>query len=403
MINHREYQMNIQANSLKISLFSFCILLFISVSLPDSEIYFQPSRKCYAASLPRSGTSEKWGYVSPEILARTCCPVDTTAAAAVIFDIGTIFLNRIEFAAEETHRVRLQLFSEDAKKYATVKIPYWFDDGVYSIKAQTILPNGKKIPLKKKEIREEGDKDAWMYKVFTLPGVEKNCVIEYQYKCTTKHLAVLEPWEFQCSIPTELSRITITLSRGFIYHFYIENRGEYSGEPVKEEGIDINTQEKIYSYIWEYKNLPSITDEPYITTLRDYMMILKFQLEQFVDPYNHITFVSTWEDVRKRITEAHKLYLRTPKIVRDMADEIAGEETSRKEKTHLIYNYVRDNIGSDQYQGTTYEIQDPQEVIRNKKGDRIEKNLLLLSVLRAADIEADPVLLRISQFYHHER
>jgi len=233
-----------------------------------------------------------------------------------------------------------------------------------------------------------------MYVTFTFPHVESNCVIEYQYSHTTDHLAIIDPWEFQNEIPTELSRISIAVTKGFHYWTYLENPISGKLDPKIEEVLDPRTGDKIKVFTWEYRNLSSVTNEPYITTTSDYIVTLKFQLKNYIDPYNNLTFISSWEDIRDKVTDYYRPFLKTSGNIVDLVNDITGDEVNNIKRATLIYNYVRDKIGLDRYKGiTNLDISNPKEIIKNKIADRIEKNLLLLSMLNAAHIDADPVLI----------
>ncbi len=174
-----------------------------------------------------------WGYVPDEILARMYCPADSSAKAMILFDIGQMEISRSNFEATISRYVRIHIFKEEEKEYANVRIPFWHDDRVFSIAAQVILPNGEKKKLSCRDIREEGEKDDWMYKVFTIPQVQKNCVIEYRYKKTTEYLALLEPWVFQNEIYTKLSRLSVKIPQGFKYMTYLDNAPDPEYTPAR--------------------------------------------------------------------------------------------------------------------------------------------------------------------------
>lgn len=102
-----------------------------------------------------------WGNIPPEYALRKVFPTDTTMSASVVFDIGRMvtYLNQGQMTL--TRHVRIQIYNERGKEYTNIRIPFWKNDKVSDIKAHTILPNGKKIKLVRKDIFEEGFKDSW--------------------------------------------------------------------------------------------------------------------------------------------------------------------------------------------------------------------------------------------------
>ena len=332
----------------------------------------------------------KWGEIPDEILHRKYLPQDTSAIAATLFDIGEIEI--VGFSITSKRHVRIQVFKEEGKKHANIRIPFSPIDIVYKINAQVILPNGNKIKLKKKNIFNEGEKGKWRFKVFTIPGVDKNCIIEYQYNIDKKNFVVLDPWLFQSDIFTELSRLSITVPEGYIYNVYLRNSPIDPYKPNKENLMYY--RQKYVKYTWEFRNLEPIRIEPYMTTVKDYVTALNFQLVGF----GKHKFIKTWEDIRKGVIAFYKPYFSECKQVRRLRetiiDDVIGNETSKTAKAKLIYNFVRDSIETGEYRGYAGAgIRKPKVIIKKRKGSGVEKNLLLISLLRSAGIEADPMLI----------
>jgi len=335
----------------------------------------------------------KWGIVPKEILD---CPVfweDTSLAAVILFDIGTMEINRSKFDATTERHVRIKIFKDSGKEYAKIRIRYWHEDAIFNLRAQTILPNGKKITLKKKDIFYEGEKDRYQEAVFTIPGVENNSVIEYYYKISSEYLALLDPWEFQSDLYTLLSRFSLILPHGFEYTSYLKNGPTRDMKPVNEKLFDMNGN-NLLSFIWELKNLEPLKDEPFMTTLNDYRCVLSFQLISYKDQYNNITFISTWNDLKKKIEPFYEPFLSNSRYLSELSEEITASVTSYPEKVNLLYNFVRDSIETTEYIGLTGDkIRSPRQIINQKAGSGVEKNLLLVALLRNAGLTANPLLI----------
>jgi len=335
----------------------------------------------------------KWGKVNPTTLHRSHFPLDSSAAAAVVFDIGQMELNTGNFSLTLSRFTRIQIFSEEGKKYADVRIPYWYDDKIIGIKAQTILPDGRRIKLKKSQIFDEGEKGKWRFKVFAIPGVEKNCIIEYQYQLVTTHLSMLDPWYFQKDIYTELSRITFELPQGFIYNTYLTN-------PRSPDYIPSNTKYhkpdgKLYIlYTWEFTNLPPVKNEPFMTAPKDYITRLNFQLLEYKSPTFNYRFVRTWDDIKEQILPSYRPFFSSNLTVRNLSEKITTDLRREAEKIARIYQFVQDSIETTDYKGYWGEyIRTPSAIIKSKSGSRVEKNLLLIALLNSLDIESYPLLI----------
>ncbi len=334
-----------------------------------------------------------FGKVDPLVLKRSSALYDSTAVAVVLFDIGKITLNRTDFEYTYTRHIRYQIFSEGGQKYADVKIPHWHKDKVYAIKAQTKLPDGTVIKLKSKDVKKEGDKDGWMYKVFAIPGVTSNCVIEYEYTRQSDNLHVLPELYFQNDIFTEYSEISIELPRGFNYNTTVFNAPNGIVEPEKSITVLPNNT-KNFIFTWKYHDIPPFISEPYMTAKSNFMAKLDFQLVSFKNQYVFYEFVKSWETFTGEIYETYKPHFKPDSKTKDLAYEIIGSKRSVEDKIELLYNYTRDSLVTTDYKGyATIFIRKPKEIIATNSGSRVEKNLLLLSLLRSVGIDAEPILI----------
>jgi transglutaminase-like putative cysteine protease len=328
------------------------------------------------------------GIAGGEILSR-----NTRAAARVLFDIGDTKIASGNFDMVLTRHVRIQILSEAGEKYTNIRIPFWHDERVSQIKAQTMLPNGKIIKLRKEDIYEEGEKKGWRCKVFAIPGVEKNCIVEYQYRLYSPHIALLEPWFFQRDLPTKYSRISIEIDEGFAFDAFVRNSPDPFFRPIKER-IKQPTGGDHWRYTWEFRNLPPIKDVPFMTTPVDYLAALHFQLVEFRNPRMYRVFAMTLGNLRDKIYQSYEPYILVTRDVQKLSGHILGETSSATAIIEKLYNFVRDSVSTSEYTGYVgNQIRSPDDVIHDKMGSRVEKNLLLLSLLRANGIEAKPVII----------
>ena len=185
---------------------------------------------------------QKWGKVAKEILLMKSIPEDSEADAVVLFDIGKMRITQ-NFELKFKRHQRIKILTERGKRYADISIDYWHEDKIKGLKAHTILPNGKKVKLDKKQIFEESE-EFWKRKVFAMPGVEVGSVIEYQYEKVSEYLTFLDPWYFQHEEYTKLSEMTVLLPPEFSYQiFFINTRGK-NPEPQKDRLVDPDRQGK---------------------------------------------------------------------------------------------------------------------------------------------------------------
>lgn len=170
-----------------------------------------------ASVLVFASETKKWGEAGDEFLNMKVYPEDTSAAAVKIFDVGEIELSLTTKVNLRFRRhYQIKILKPSGKSYADVAIPYWHEDKITRVKAQTIQSNGKKLKVKK--VHDEEEKDNYRLKKFSLPAVEVGSIIEVEYEFRSKYFTFLEPWVFQDEIPTKEANLhgkTKVLSAGY--------------------------------------------------------------------------------------------------------------------------------------------------------------------------------------------
>ncbi|RMH94583.1 MAG: DUF3857 domain-containing protein [Calditrichaeota bacterium] len=340
------------------------------------------------------GDIPKFGKVSREELEMTSLPEAPDANAVFLFDVGEqeIILEDNRFKDRLKRHVRIKILTEQGKddeSITHVRIPYWKDDDVRNLRAHTILPNGKKIKVNKKDIFEE-ESGNWRAKVFTFPGVEVGAILECEYVLVSPNVYFLWPWYFQNVEFTKISQYSVTTFPGFAYTVFYRNTAELEPETeiIRRPGIN----QKLTRYTWRLEDLPPIRKEPYMRTLNDYRKALRFQLISYKDPYQYVEFIQSWEDLVKEQRDAYKEHLEVDGELKQLAAEIAPDTLDKKERVKRLYEYVRDEIETTE-RGGKYPGKKARKVLAERKGTGAEKNFLLINLLNAAGIPADPVII----------
>jgi hypothetical protein len=339
---------------------------------------------------------KKWGKVPDQFKEMKVFPDDTSAAAMKIFDLGKINLVREDkFTMYFERHYQIKILKTGGIKYGDIAIPYWHEDKVIELKAQTILPGGKKKKLEKKNIFDEEEKDFYRVKKFSLPAVETGSVIEVKYKLWSKYIRRLEPWVFQDDIPTVESAVSLRMSPGFIYNVLIKN--DYNKRVINEEEpyIDPNHHNIILTeFIYRAENLPAVKEEPYISCLSNYKARLDFQIKKYSRSHVHHTFIKDLKTLCEEVIDSDFGTFFHPtgkveKIVQQLLRETDPDET----KIRVLYEYVRDHFDDENYYGTIYPRREQNEILEKNRASDSERNLLLLSMLLTANVNAAPVLI----------
>lgn len=239
---------------------------------------------------------------------------------------------------------------------------------------------------------------------FTLPALKQGCVIEVRYKLTTNSIFAVPDWWFQGSQPVRWSeyrlRVPTNISYAFLTMGYepytikelTKVRQSFSGYARSLLGSDMPLCNQMR---WAAQNLPALRDEPYITTLDDYTNRVVVQLAGYVFRDPHPTDVlKTWDALLEELVDSKNFgeKIDVTRHIRKLTEEVTAGLSSPEEKLRAIYRWVSSSIVWDgRYRVFTNA--DIDDVIEGKRGSNAESMFLLLSMLKSAGIEGNPVIL----------
>ena len=221
---------------------------------------------------------------------------------------------------------------------------------------------------------------------FSLPGLSKGAAFEYEVRIEPKLPIIERQWVghvplhlFQYGNPPRIdpvskSRLLVDVPDGEIF--------TYRGRAIRNSPR-VSTQGGRTVYVWEEENLAAIPVEahmppPYLSTPTVYLSSLK-----------------SWTELGKWAESLfHPEADPTPEI-REMARDITKGAGTEEEKIRSIFYFVEEKItyiAAGLNRGG-YRPHSAGEVLKNGYGDCKDQATLMVSLLRAADIEAYPVFL----------
>jgi transglutaminase-like putative cysteine protease len=379
----------------------------------------------WAQQAPVKPVVIKFGQPTPDDFNAKNFVGDSAAAAVVLYDNGVarFRLNGTSFQMETERTTRIKILKKAGYDYATVEVPLYHREGdeekLTALKGFTYNEVGGKIEKVKLEgsniFSEDRTKNVRVRK-FTLPNVREGAVIEYTYSVTSDFLFNFQPWVFQRDIPTRWSEFRATIPEYFDYKMLMQGYQPLALQTREETGAlytasarvqkeDIKgshsatesetLQARATMYHWAMKDVPALRDEPYMTTMRDYVARIDFQLagERFPgQPYQNVS--GSWEKINSLLrtsTEFGGLVDRAgfldaalKPLVTQYPDPAARAAAVRE----LVVKAVKYD-GTNNYWATgslkrSYELH---------RGTAADVNLLLIAALRQAGLPAEPVLL----------
>jgi len=368
--------------------------------------------------------SIKFGKISEAELSKKVYAIDTGAAAVVLADIGATQLkgnDKASVSLEFRHHRRIHILKSSAYDIATIEIPLYKDgdaeEKLSDLKAVTYnLENGKitesKLNVKTGVFRDKIYKNHVLHK-FAFPNVKEGSVIEYEYKITSEFLFNPQPWNFQSEVPHLWSQYTISLPEFLDYMliaqgnipYYLSDRkdreGSYFIEITKDAYMGKTATERfditcaVGDFRWAMKDVPALTEEPFTSSLKNYVAKLEFQLAGYRPPYQEEKVMTTWpalaEFLLKRPGFGGQL-LNTELWLPTVLNPVIAGATTQTQQAERIYEYLRDNFACTGH-SQLFADEPLNKIADKKRGGVAEINLLLTLMLRGAGLQADPVIL----------
>lgn len=352
----------------------------------------------------------KWGDISLEDLKMTSYLADPTAAAVVLSDNGL-------YSAEYERQVRIKVLNKSAFTGSEIIIPYFTSDNssfIGEVKVHTVYldENGQKatVELDKKMIFDQHITKYFHAIKFTFPAIKDGCVLEYYVKKQLPGFVAMGPWDFNGEYPVRESSLTTNFPDFFVFKmiltggipFYSTTSEHYNGRNsagftqfASRYNYAGNIESNFIVNTYTMRNLPAIKHENYCPNYRDYYSRLTFHLEKVAfSGQRIIEIIKDWNNLGKEVRESDYIgrRIKTSNYFETLANSLVNGKTTTDEKIKAIYDYVRNSITWNNYK-TIYAYNDLKSVIEDKSGTSGEINLLLISLLRSAGLDANMVLI----------
>lgn len=335
-----------------------------------------------------------FGKVEKADLELRSCDFDDKAEAVVLFDVGELYFNLSSIASSmqlERH-VRIKILKDKGKSQADIHLPYVSYRNIEYIKnltAQTynLDASGNIVTTKveKKLIYEKPIDKYRSEQVFTFPDIQAGSIIEYKWKQEWSGFA-LENWYFQQDIPVKYSRYRINFpSEIEVYAMPLcglpyENKKDTRGTRIVQT--------------YSMKNIPALRDEPYISCDKDYLQRLELRFQAINFPTHRENLVKTWPQEIKRLMEDEDFGVQLKKNIPRTTDldEQLKKLTDPYRKMVTIHEYVRKNMEWNGYKNI-WALNGIKSAWKDKKGTSGEINLILVNLLKDAELKAHAILV----------
>ncbi len=360
-----------------------------------------------AALLLAQDKPMKWGDVPRADLEMAKFPADSNAAAVILCDYGEVKFEGSEFEMVYKRHRRIKIISEAGYKWGNFSLQYYAKENlqrVRDIEGQTIklAADGsvQREKLDKKSIFDENVDGEWRRIRFTLPNLSPGAVVEYRYTVRSQNGTFLHDWEFQTGEPTRWSEFRAEIPQMLHYvmirptsiAFAIDESATHTIPPAT---LNLPYTLKVLGKRWAMRDVPALREEPFMTTPDDYRAKLRFQLSKVVWPGElPISIMNTWEKLAEDLMDSESFGRQIERhgVLRKQAEMLVASMNDPEEKLRAIYDYVRTTMNWNGEYGIYTDV-DLDKAFQARRGGSPEIALMLTGMLRAAELEAHPVLI----------
>ncbi|MBG0860607.1 MAG: DUF3857 domain-containing protein [Bacteroidales bacterium] len=328
---------------------------------------------------------------------------DPGADAIILSDKGIAALgyDGEEFFVELVRDVKIRIVNSNGFDYANVELPFSTDDDIITYRASTFnIRNGEKTEteIPKKSFIIDRISESVKVLKFNFPDVHEGSIIEYSYTARLKNNAVfvLVPWEFQSDIPVASSSITVAYPEYFTFKNIISGSAKsvYTTSSTTQSTF-FRERMKVNVFTWYVQNMPAFRNEPYIKSREENLTKIDFELASVSFPGSSLEEITpTYQTLTEKLLKRSDFGIALTKtgFLKQKAIELTSGLNDNVSKLKKIHEFVSGKIlwnGVEDYTASA----SLNTVYKKEKGNSADINFILIGMLRAVNIKADPLIL----------
>jgi Domain of Unknown Function with PDB structure (DUF3857) len=339
--------------------------------------------------------ADEWQPISPEELKMTSVPEAPGAPAVYLYRQ----VDRDDVSNHQYNYFRIKILTDEGRKYATVEIPFLNkNEDVHSIKARTIRPDGtianfEGKPMDKMIVKAKGVK--YMAKVIVLPDVQVGSIIEYHYMNQLNERYVFDShWIVSEELFTKYAKFSLKPSQYFPVRF------SWQGLP---EGVAPKNERGLVHL--EASNIGAFQTEDYMPPQNE----LKARVDFVYSENSEMQGDKFWKKEGKKENDEVESFIGKRKAMEQAVAQIVSPSDTPEVKLQKIYARVQQvrNTGfavetteQEKKREKAKTIKNVEDVWKSGSGNGAEITWLYLALVRAAGLEAYPVMVsRRSEYF----
>jgi len=345
-----------------------------------------------------------------EDLKTTSYSKNAAEPAEVLYKTYHYYITEGELHLDVISRVKIYK-KDDAKKFLEEEIytrqgSNNTNEKITSLKVNTYnLVDGKIAATQVDKNSKYKSKENKNYSVtkFAFENVKDGSVVEYKYSILSPFMYVIPKVMIEDEVPIRYFEYVFDAP---VYYGYNVN---YKGElkPFKQEVAD----KMLYgsdsrTYRFAYKDIAAYKDEKYVNNIENYRTSVRFELNSTNFPMSggnlHDGAISggfksygvSWQDIRKQLYDDENFgdELKRNNLVKEILPEEIKSIKNEAERAAAVLKFTQSKYSWDgEYSAFTDK--GLKNLVSTKLGNSAEINLLLILLMRSANLNAEPVLL----------
>jgi len=367
-----------------------------------------------------SAQNYELGKVTVAELKEKANPKDTTAPAAILFKKGKTFFTFTKdkgFSANHVYEFKIKIYKKEGLNWADQKVRFYigyenlsedrleFSNAItYNLENESIV----KTKLDNQGTFKKKVNKFWNEKTITLPNVKVGSIIEYKYILKSDNIVKLPDFDFQYDIPVNYFEYKTDIPEYYIYKPILVGGHKVETDSKLTNGSqsfedDYNKTKSIsykqISAFYKGNDIPALAKEPYIDNIDNYKGSIQHELERVRYPDQPVKdYTITWEGVANTIFKDKSFgkELNERDFLLEDVKKLLTNVESQKERLNIIFKFVQNKMNWNE-ENDYYTQKGVKKAYTDQTGNVAEINFILISMLKLAGIEANPVLVSTTQ------
>lgn len=355
---------------------------------------------------------QKFGKLTQEELDLKVYAKDSSASAVVLFDKGDFYYDFStvygDFRVNFSRHMRMKILKKDGVDYATVSISMYGNsdskevlDGFKAFTYNVVDGKVEKIKVDKNLVYKEQVNSRLRIHKFTFPNVKEGSIVEFEFKVSSGYDLNVNDWYFQRSIPVAWSGYDVSIPEYYSFNRQTKGYVNFVESKSTQESKSINfgggntILYTNYNDHFVMQDIPAFKKESYMDCEDNYLAMVTYELRSIQVPGAvYRNYNTSWEKISEDLLDYSSFggEIKSRGFFRDDLAALTKNDTSKISITSKIFNHVKSKVKWNDVE--SYLCNDGiKKAYKEGVGNSAEINLLLVAMLKEANIDAYPVIL----------